>query len=140
LIQEEKTHIERGAPILSDLPVIGPLFKFESDAASRSELLIVMTPTLITDGQDIETQNRDEMDRMHWCLSDVAEVYGATGHQGYEGTEAGVRTVYPDSGANLPVNQVIEAPRPGFETSQVTPANEQGADAASEIQKASYTK
>ena len=135
LIQEDKTHIERGAPFLSDLPVIGPLFKFESDAASRTELLIVMTPTLITDGQDIEMQNNDEMDRMHWCLSDVAEVYGATGHQGYEGTEAGVRTVYPDSGANLPVHQVIEAPRPGFESSQVKPAN-----AGSDVQKASYTR
>jgi type II secretory pathway component GspD/PulD (secretin) len=140
LIQEEKTHIERGAPILSDLPVIGPLFKFESDAASRSELLIIMTPTLITDGQDIEMQNHDEMDRMHWCLSDVAEVYGATGHQGYEGTEQGIRTVYPDSGANLPVHQVIEAPRPSFESSQVKPAYEQGADAGSEVQKAAYNK
>jgi len=142
LIQEEKTHTERGAPILSDLPVIGPLFKFESDSASRSELLIIMTPTLITDGQDIETQNHDEMDRMHWCLCDVAEVYGSTGHQGYEGTEAGVRTIYPDSGANQPVYQVIEAPQPGFESappqSQVNPAKK-GIGAAG-VQKASYSK
>ena len=97
LIQEEKTHIERGAPFLSDLPVIGPLFRFESDSASRSELLIVMTPYLVTDDQGIDTQNQDEMDRMHWCLCDVAEVYGNTDYRGYEGTEGGIETIYPDA-------------------------------------------
>ena len=36
LIQETKLHVERGAPIISDLPVIGPLFKFETDEVSRN--------------------------------------------------------------------------------------------------------
>ena len=46
LIQETKTHSEVGVPVLSDLPVIGPLFKFESDSANRSELMIILTPYL----------------------------------------------------------------------------------------------
>ena len=62
LITEEKVHSERGAPIISDLPLIGPLFKFESDTSSRSELLIIMTPTLITDDNDLTNLNHDAMD------------------------------------------------------------------------------
>lgn len=97
LITEEKQHVKRGAPILSDLPWIGPLFSFESDVAKRTELLIIMTPYLITDDQELTAQNNDEMDRMHWCLCDVAEVYGNTDYKGMEGTEPGVETIYPDA-------------------------------------------
>lgn len=97
LIDEEKSHIERGMPILSDLPVLGPLFKFESDTSSRSELLIIMTPYLINDDQDLANMNRDEMDRMHWCLSDVAEVYGNTDYAPFAGGVPGVETIYPDA-------------------------------------------
>ena len=121
LIQEEKVHVERGAPILSDLPVIGPLFKFESDEAVRSELLIVMTPYLITDDGDIEAANYDEMDRIHWCESDVAEIYGNTQYGGFQGEAEGVETFYPDAdptGSN-PVNfhqgEVINVPPAGYE-------------------------
>jgi general secretion pathway protein D len=97
LIQEAKSHEHRGVPILSDLPVIGPLFTFESDRANRSELLVIMTPYIITDDNDIEQQNQEEMDRMHWCLEDVAEIYGNTGHQIYDGSESAVETIYPDN-------------------------------------------
>ena len=123
LIQESKVHVERGAPILSDLPVIGPLFKFESDEATRSELLIVMTPYLITDDGDIEAANYDEMDRIHWCEGDVAEIYGNTQYGGFEGDSGAVETFYPDADptGNNPVNfqqngQFIDAPQAGFET------------------------
>ena len=96
LIQETKLHVQRGAPILSDLPVIGPLFKFETDDVSRKELMIIMTPYLITDDESLDMQNNDEMDRMHWCLCDVAEVYGNTDYAGFEGQEDAVETYYPD--------------------------------------------
>lgn len=122
LIQEDKTHVERGAPILSDLPVIGPLFKFESDEAVRSELLIVMTPYLITDDGDIEASNYEEMDRIHWCEQDVAEIYGSTEYNGIQGGGAGaVETFYPDADptGSSPINfqqngQFAEPPQAGF--------------------------
>lgn len=97
LIQETKTHSEVGIPVLSDLPLVGPLFKFQSDSAQRTELLIIMTPYIV-DGEDeeIDIQNQDEMDRMHWCLSDVAEVYGKTDYNGYEYQDQAVETIYPD--------------------------------------------
>ena len=96
LIQEDKSNFVRGIPILSDLPVVGPLFKFEQDAAGRSELLIVMTPYLVNDEASLEKQNRDEIDRMHWCLSDVAEIYGNTDYDGGQTVVAEPETFYPD--------------------------------------------
>ena len=101
LIQETKEHVERGAPILSDLPVIGPFFKFESDQASRSELLIIMTPYLIDSEEAIETQNQDEMERMHWCLNDVADVYGNTDFDPVHADLDATRTVYPGEGEEI---------------------------------------
>ena len=97
LITENKVHSERGIPIISDLPVIGPLFKFESDTASRSELLIIMTPTLVTNDSDLAAVNNDSMDRMHWCLSDVADVFGNTGYGGEIENGQPIETYYPDA-------------------------------------------
>ena len=103
LIQENKSHTETGVPFLSDLPLLGPLFKFENDTTSRSELMIIMTPYLIDGDEELEIQNQDEMDRMHWCLCDVAEVYGKTDYNGYRPEEGAVETIYPDQGFQ-PVN------------------------------------
>jgi general secretion pathway protein D len=97
LIQESKINQRRGVPILSDLPLIGPLFRFESDEATRSELLIIMTPYLVTDDDDVDTHNFEEMDRMHWCIEDVAEIYGNTNYQRYDGSEMGIPTIYPNA-------------------------------------------
>ena len=98
LIQETKEHVERGAPILSDLPIIGPLFKFEQDIASRSELLIIMTPYLVDTDGSVTAQNADEMERMHWCECDVAEIYGNTDFDPVHADMDATRTVYPGEG------------------------------------------
>jgi len=112
LISEQKSHIERGVPILSDLPVIGPLLKFESDSSSRTELLIIMTPTLVTSDSDLTNLNHEAMDRMHWCLSDVVDVYGSTD---YGGTDIqmgeAVETYYPDADPTGTVQPYIQNSR-----------------------------
>ncbi len=142
LIQEEKTHIERGTPILSDLPVVGPLFKFESDEAVRSELMIIMTPYLITDDEDINAANYDEMDRMHWCECDVAEVYGNTEYRGYQGDAGAVETFYPDAdptGSNPYMleqqGEFIDAPQPVIDS----PPQSKVDRGSSSVRRVSYT-
>ncbi len=95
LVQEEKSHVERGIPVLSDIPVLGQLFKFETDVAQRSELLIIMTPYLVDNEAELERQNRDEMDRMHWCLGDVANIYGDTSYDEHTIVN-NPETIYPD--------------------------------------------
>jgi len=119
LIQETKVHSEVGVPVLSDLPVVGPLFKFESDSAERTELLIIMTPYLVDGDEEIEIQNQDEMDRMHWCLCDVAEVYGKTDYNGYEYQDEAVETIYPDQGfAPAESYETVESYEPSFNNAE----------------------
>ena len=144
LIQEEKSHAERGAPILSDLPFIGPLFKFESDAAVRSELLIIMTPYLITDDDDIDAANYDEIERVHWCECDVAEVYGNTQYNGRQTDAGAIETFYPDAdptGSNPYMLQqqqgdFIDAPQPTIEAIPQAKANSKS---TSSVRRASYS-
>jgi MSHA biogenesis protein MshL len=46
LIQERDILVEKGVPLLSDLPFIGPLFKYTQREKGRSELVILLTPRL----------------------------------------------------------------------------------------------
>lgn len=96
LIQETKSTANRGVPILSGLPVVGPFFGFQSDEASRTELLIIMTPYLVTDDESLRQQNNEEMARMHWCMCDVTELYGSTGYDGNQSFSNSTETYYPD--------------------------------------------
>ena len=119
LIQETKAHSEVGIPVLSDLPLLGPLFKFETDSAERTELLIILTPYLVDGDEEIEIQNQDEMERMHWCLCDVAEVYGKTDYNGYEYQDEAVETIYPDQGfAPVEHSQPVQNYTPGIGAAQ----------------------
>ncbi len=127
LVQESKTHQETQAPILGDLPFIGNLFRFDSDRVERSELLIVMTPYLMTDDQALEMHNENEYARMNWCMSDVSEIYGSIGKdQFFQGGKV-PRIYYPDSDPMglqpVQVGQQPELPaQPGFEGGSIREA------------------
>ncbi|MFM7116680.1 MAG: secretin N-terminal domain-containing protein, partial [Planctomycetota bacterium] len=81
LVTEDKAKIRRQPPILGDIPLIGPLFRYESEDSARTELLILMTPYIVDGEQDLEAHNAESMDRMHWCLCDVSEIYGDTRYE-----------------------------------------------------------
>ena len=46
-------------PVLSDLPFIGVFFRANSSNKAREELVIVVTPHIVKDGQDTEEQIYD---------------------------------------------------------------------------------
>lgn len=101
LIQDTIAKEMRGTPILSDLPGLGPLFTFETDVHRRDELLIIMTPYIVDPNNEevVSALNQSDMDRLHWCLADVADVFGPVGYGGYETEiiETGVpATYFPD--------------------------------------------
>jgi hypothetical protein len=81
LVTEDKAKVRRQPPILGDIPLIGPLFRYESEDSARTELLILMTPYIVDGEQDLEAHNAESMDRMHWCLCDVSEIYGDTRYE-----------------------------------------------------------
>jgi pilus assembly protein CpaC len=47
LIDEENQKSTSGIPLISDIPIIGELFRFTNDQKNQTELVIFVTPTLI---------------------------------------------------------------------------------------------
>jgi type II secretion system protein D len=63
LIQDRFERIERKIPFLGDIPLIGPLFRNKTEAASKTELLIVLTPHVVTNPKAIENQSESALDK-----------------------------------------------------------------------------
>jgi len=79
LITNERGDTFRGVPFLSDIPVLGHLFRFDTTSEVRQELLFFLTPHIVMEDEDIEELNQREADRMSWCLADVVQLHGDPG-------------------------------------------------------------
>jgi general secretion pathway protein D len=55
LIRDNRTESVSGIPILSDIPLLGNLFKTTTDNVQRTELLVLLTPRVVRDRQDART-------------------------------------------------------------------------------------
>jgi general secretion pathway protein D len=55
LIDDESQKLTSGIPILSDIPVLGELFRFTDNTQNQTELVIFVTPSLV--GQTDEDEN-----------------------------------------------------------------------------------
>lgn len=87
----------RGVPILSDIPAIGRLFRYDAQFQQRTELMIILTPYVVENEADIAAVNQMSMDRMSWCMADVASIYGPVGYDdGSMIFENSPTVVYPD--------------------------------------------
>ena len=53
LIKETETQTTKKMPVLSDLPFIGVFFRGNSSSKTREELVIVVTPHIVKDGDNI---------------------------------------------------------------------------------------
>ena len=98
LIQKTRANFSRRIPIVSDIPLIGNMFKYDQESERRSELLVVMTPMLVNGDEDMEYVKQVESSRMSWCLADVVEAHGDVGLSGGYGLwgPAVGATIYPD--------------------------------------------
>lgn len=98
LITKEKTDIHRRAPILSSIPVLGHLFRYDQIATRRTELLIIMTPHVVRNEEDATKIRQVEAARMSWCLADVEKIHGEMGlrTRGDEWYDAETNVIYPD--------------------------------------------
>lgn len=47
LISDTESVLRSGVPVLKDMPLLGPLFRFESKAVQKRELIIFVTPKLV---------------------------------------------------------------------------------------------
>jgi general secretion pathway protein D len=79
LIDTDRTESFRGVPYLSQIPLVGHLFRFDTTSEQRNELIFFMTPHIVTSDEELEMVNQAEAARMSWCLADVIEVHGDPG-------------------------------------------------------------
>ncbi len=105
LINKNTSTTRRKVPYLGDVPFFAPLFRYDITITRRSELLIVMTPRVVKNDEDAEAIKRTEAARMHWCLSDVIDVWGSEG--GLRGrkddwSDDETQVVYPDAQPGVP--------------------------------------
>lgn len=66
----------RKAPLLSDIPVLGHLFRYDSRTTIRSELLIFLTPRIVNGPEEEECLKEIEMGRLHFIESEAEQAHG----------------------------------------------------------------
>lgn len=98
LITKTRGYSSRRVPYLSDIPILGRLFRYDSATEERTELLIIMTPHIVKTEADADWIKQVESDRMSWCLADVVEIHGDAGLSGGNGLwgPAMPPPIYPD--------------------------------------------
>lgn len=117
LITNRRAQVHRRIPVLASIPIVGNLFRYDSVANEKTELLIILTPHIVRTKEDAELLKQVEAARMNWCLADVRKIHGYGGLRGRDADweEDEVVTVYPDQNpAGLPATPPNEmAPMPG---------------------------
>lgn len=64
LIKDNATNGKSGLPVLSSIPVVGALFGTHRNSASRTELLVVLTPRVVRSDEDARAVSRELRERM----------------------------------------------------------------------------
>jgi general secretion pathway protein D len=64
IIQENDSKSSEGIPFLSDIPILGYLFGTSSDHVTRSELIVMVTPHVISDTEDADEVTREVTNRV----------------------------------------------------------------------------
>ncbi len=113
LIQKSRSNVSRRVPVMADIPLLGNLFKYDTEQETRNELLVIMTPMLINGEQDLDYVKETESRRMSWCLADVVEAHGDVGLSGGYGLwgPAVGNTIYPDIHPTVQ-NEVVVSDQP----------------------------
>lgn len=114
LITMNTNDTKRRVPFLSDIPVVGNFFRYDSLVAQRTELLIILTPYVIRSPEESARIKREEAARMHWCAGDVVEIYGPgiINDVTPPPSESTIPVIYPD----LNPRGSIQSPAPGDPT------------------------
>lgn len=76
MITKNDGTLERKVPWLGDLPMVGPLFRFDGTTTSRTEMLIFLTPRIVLSDLDSELIKQVESERLHFIESEAEEVHG----------------------------------------------------------------
>ncbi|MBL8827557.1 MAG: hypothetical protein JNM18_11320 [Planctomycetaceae bacterium] len=75
MITKGTSVMERKVPFLGDLPLLGRLFRYDSETMARKELLIFLTPQVICSPNDSEQQKEVEVARTHFPIQDAMQLH-----------------------------------------------------------------
>jgi general secretion pathway protein D len=64
LISDSARSAQRGVPLLMDIPILGNLFRSNSEEGERTELLILITPTIVRDKDEARRVSDEIQKRM----------------------------------------------------------------------------
>jgi type II secretory pathway component GspD/PulD (secretin) len=96
LITNSNDVTHRRVPLLSDVPILGWFFRYDSTVKEKTEMLIILTPHIVRSPADAERVRKMEECRMHWCLGDVNAIDGPLGFNATKASQASA-TIYPDA-------------------------------------------
>lgn len=97
LITNDQEENSRRIPYLADIPVVGRMFRFDTVLKKRTELLIILTPFLVTSEEQIDWINARESERMSWCVADIVNIHGPVAMGGNPAFNAGpTPLIFPD--------------------------------------------
>ena len=71
---DDVTH--RKVPILGDIPILGLGFRYDLSHIRRTELLMFLTPRVLTNDAESELMKRVETQRIHYIESEVEQLHG----------------------------------------------------------------
>jgi general secretion pathway protein D len=83
LVVEDQDRAQSGVPWLSRIPVLGYLFSSTTKSAERSELVILIQPTVLNDNEALENQAQETYDQTLVAPS----AYAAANEQEYSGKD-----------------------------------------------------
>jgi general secretion pathway protein D len=62
LIRDDKITTEKKIPLLGDIPIVGSLFKFKRDRLQKTNLLLFITPYVLSSQSDIDAITQKKKD------------------------------------------------------------------------------
>ena len=71
LIRDDKVTLEKKIPLLGDLPLVGGLFKFQRDRLQKTNLLIFITPHVLSNQEDLEQITEEKRKEMEPALENL---------------------------------------------------------------------
>lgn len=84
LIRDDLVKTVSRVPILSSIPILGNLFRSESNRSEKTNLLIFLTPHIIANTQDIREVSRGKVKEMELFPESIAEDTGYLGDELYQ--------------------------------------------------------
>jgi general secretion pathway protein D len=68
LIRDDKVTVEKKIPLLGDIPLLGGLFKYKKDRVQKTNLLIFITPHVLTTQEDLQRITEEQRKEMEPAL------------------------------------------------------------------------